>query len=198
MKKNIIVLIGVLFLGPGAHAQSPASPRPAQAPQESADSGGSILVGITFSYKNGFPGRIETFDIPIEKALDIGETKNIPIARGLPFGKKSAPTFNMRPNQRRAFALVVKNETDKPWYFFASSHTTEPKEEGLGLTFACLCYNHYFVVEPKSYWYRIVEVRTRGMLKGSFNILHNIIMIPETKAKAKPDLLINGHLEDVK
>ncbi|MBC7371678.1 MAG: hypothetical protein H7326_08940 [Bdellovibrionaceae bacterium] len=135
---------------------------------------GAAEITIGWTYKN-FPTQIKIHEakqtLPIWKFESVSNLEKAGV-----FAEIKDSKLNLEPNRRKKFALVAFNPTEKPIYFFAAPHTTHPGEHALGFKFQCLCINHVFVIQPKQYWYRIVEIRiSPGSSNKPLNITHEII-----------------------
>lgn len=138
---------------------------------------------IEWTYKNIKGLKIELHEV--DEKIPLWNTKNSQTLENT--GIKDLIKDNsltVEPNRRRKFALVAFNNTNKPIYFFAAPHSTTPDELSLGLRFKCLCVNHAFKIEPKMYWYRVVELRLDpGYNAKKMKITHSIIGVDSKKAK---------------
>ena len=131
-------------------------------------------ISIGWTYKN-FPVQIKIHEA--KQTLQIWKFENVSnLEKAGVFAEIKDSKINLEPNRRKKFALVAYNPTDKPLYFFAAPHSTHPAEHSLGFKFQCLCINHVFVVQPKQYWYRIVEIRmSPNFSNKALDITHEII-----------------------
>ena len=145
-----------------------------------------IPIKIGWNYKNA---TFEMKTYTVKDSAVVWATNNVlklegtPVLSIIPDSK-----LLMSPNRRMKFALVAHNPTSKPIYFFAAPHTALPSEHSLGFKFKCLCMNHAFKIEPKSYWYRIVEFRLSPSYDGTnLQVTHDIIGINAETAKKYVD-----------
>lgn len=147
-----------------------------------------VKITISWEYKN-FPKRFSQMKIyePVSgKPLGLWLTASekdlsqVPISREI---KNSL--LNMKRGSSKRFVLVLKNETNKPLFFFAAPHQVQPAEYSLGFKFRCLCINHAFKVGPKETWYRVVQLRVSPHFVGnSLNIKHSLVSITEKRMKS--------------
>lgn len=148
-----------------------------------AESASPVKVNIAWEYKD-FSEKIEIRETKGKPRL--WETKSINLSPQAPLGDKIGNSaFVLEPGQAKRFALVVRNESDKPIFFFAAPHGVHPVEHSLGFKFKCLCINHAFSVGPKETWYRIVEFTLSKQFVGSeLTVTHSIIGIDKDRAGA--------------
>ena len=147
-----------------------------------ADAAESTKVSINRQYKDT-AARIELYE-PKDRPR-LWETKSVKSPGELPIaGKIEGATFELEPGEKKRFVLVVRNDSDKPLYFFAAPHQALPVEHTLGFKFKCLCVNHAFIVPPREIWYRVVELQlSEGFVGDTLAITHTIIGIDEKRAK---------------
>jgi hypothetical protein len=143
----------------------------------------SATVHINWTYKD-FPAKVELYGVKGHPRL--WETKSVKSLDHAPVvARLESSDFRLGPGDRVRFALVVRNDTDKPLYFFAAPHQAHPVEHSLGFKFKCLCVNHAFVVAPRETWYRVVELSLSEAFVGSeLTITHTILGIDEVRARA--------------
>jgi hypothetical protein len=141
-----------------------------------------INVSIGWQYKD-IAAHIELYEAKGYPRL--WETRSVKSVSDLPIaGKIDSAAFKLRPGEKKRFVLVMRNDTDKPLYFFAAPHQVSPVEHSLGFKFKCLCVNHAFIVGPKETWYRVVELHmSQGFVGDALAITHTIIGIDEKRAK---------------
>lgn len=135
-----------------------------------------VKVNIDWEYKN-FSSTVEVFDVKGRPRL--WETRSVKEIKDAPLADRvEGASFTLEPGQRKRFAIVVRNESDEPLFFFASPHAVHPVEHSLGFKFKCLCINHAFTVGPGESWYRIVEFRlSRNFTGRELTVTHSIIGI---------------------
>jgi len=143
----------------------------------------SVKVDIRWEYLN-FGATVEIFEVEgrqrLWKTESVKEMKDAPVA-----GEIEGASFALQPGRKKRFALVVRNESAEPLYFFAAPHAVDPVEHSLGFRFKCLCINHAFTVGPGEVWYRIVEFRlSRGFVGRQLSVTHSIIGIDRERAEA--------------
>ncbi len=144
-----------------------------------------IPIKINWNYKNA---SFEMKSYTVNEKSVVWATNNVSKLEGTPVLSVIPDSkLLLSPNRRKKFALVAYNPTAKPIYFFAAPHTASPSEHSLGFKFKCLCMNHAFKIEPKSYWYRVVELRLSPSYSGAgMTVTHDIIGIDaETAGKFK-------------
>lgn len=151
-----------------------------------------VKVNIQWDYKD-INGAINLYEVKSQARL--WETKTVKSIDLAPVGDKMPSSLKLKQGQTKRFALVMKNETDKPISFFASPHIVHPAEHSLGFKFKCLCINHAFNVAPHEIWYRIVEFRLDKEFVGNeLTVTHSIIGIDQKRASSfskepqQPDL----------
>jgi len=139
-------------------------------------------ITINWEYKN-FAEKVELFEAKGYPRL--WETKSVKTVAELPIaGRLEAASFTLDPGARKRFVLVMRNDGNKPLYFFAAPHQTHPVEHSLGFKFKCLCVNHAFTVGPKEVWYRVVELQlAEGFVGDALTVTHTIIGIDAARAK---------------
>lgn len=142
-----------------------------------------VKVNIAWEYKD-FAEKMEVREIKGKPRL--WETKVVKASGQAPVGEKIVNSaFVLEPGQIKRFALVVKNESDRPVYFFSAPHVAQPVEHSLGFKFKCLCIDHAYSIGPKETWYRIVEFRLSKEFVGpELTVTHTIIGIDKTRAEA--------------
>lgn len=142
-----------------------------------------VKVNIKWEYQS-VAGVIELYEVKNQPRL--WETNSVKSLSSAPIGEKFENSFfELKPGQRKRFALVMKNETDKPISFFASPHVVNPVEHSLGFKFKCLCINHAFNVASNETWYRIVEFRLdKGFIGNELTLTHSIIGIDPKRAES--------------
>lgn len=142
----------------------------------------AIPIKINWTY-NKVSFEMKTYTVKDNSLVwatsNVSKLEGSPVLSEIPDSK-----LFMAPNRRMTFALVAYNPSTKPIYFFAAPHSALPSEHSLGFKFKCLCINHAFKIEPKSYWYRVVEMRLSPSYKGSdLKITHEIVGIDAATAK---------------
>ncbi len=148
-----------------------------------AASPSSVQVTVEWEYRN-FDSVVEVFEISGRPRLL--ETRSV---RDLGDAPLAAPiegaSFALSPGQRKRFAVVVRNDSPQPVYFFAAPHDVRPAEHALGFAVKCLCINRAFAVGPAETWYRIVEVRLARDFEGdALTLTHSVIGIDRRRAEA--------------
>lgn len=148
-----------------------------------SESANPVKVNITWDYKD-FAEKVEVREIKGQPRL--WETRSVKSSAQAPIGEKIANSaFFLESGQTKRFALLVKNESEKPLYFFAAPHVVHPVEHSLGFKFKCLCIDHAYSIGPKETWYRIVEFRLSKEFVGSdLTVTHTIIGIDKERAEA--------------
>lgn len=141
----------------------------------------AVKVNIQWEYKK-FSDTVAIYEV--KGAPRLWETRSVPSLKAAPVGELiEGSVFSIQPGQKKRFALVVKNTSDKPIYFFAAPHVVHPVEHSLGFKFKCLCINHAYTINPKETWYRIVEFRLANEFEGdALSVLHSIIGIDQKRA----------------
>lgn len=149
---------------------------------ESVQALAGVKVNIGWEYR-GVESPIELFEVKGRPHL--WETKSVKSSETAPIGTRiGTSAFEMSPQEVRRFVLVMKNNSDKPIYFFAAPHQVLPPEYSLGFKFKCLCVNHAYTVGPHETWYRVVELRlSDGFVGDKMSITHTIIGIDAKRAK---------------
>lgn len=142
-----------------------------------------VTVDIRWEYLK-FGANVELFEIDGRQRL--WETKSV---KGIAEAPLAAPiagsAITLNAGRKKRFALVVRNETAEPLYFFAAPHVINPAEHSLGFKFKCLCINHAFAVGPGEVWYRIVEFwLSKDFVGNELTVTHSIIGIDKPRAEA--------------
>ena len=147
-----------------------------------AHAAASTKVSINWEYKDS-AAKIESYEAKDRPRL--WETRSVKSMSELPVaGKMQEAALTLAPGEKKRFVLVVRNDSDKPLYFFAAPHQALPLEHTLGFKFKCLCVNHAFIVGPKETWYRVVELQmSEGFVGDALAITHAIIGIDGKRAK---------------
>jgi hypothetical protein len=154
-----------------------------------ADSEG---VKWSFDYRN-FKGRIEIYEVPKDFSWEVGEIFTYRDGVELPFKTLAPSPINISRRQRRTLALVIRNKTSEPWYFFANFHNIYPSEKAFGASLACLCTNHIFEVKPNTTWARIVQVRTHGTFREKvLDFRHEIVGLSAAELAQRR---LQGHVD---
>ncbi len=148
-----------------------------------AEAAGPVKVNVSWEYKD-FAAKVEVREIKGRPQL--WETQSVKSLTQAPVGEKlGSAAFFVEPGQKKRFALVINNDSDKPLYFFAAPHVVNPAEHALGFHFMCLCINHAFSVGPRETWYRIVEFSLSEEFVGSeLTLTHAVIGIDKGRADA--------------
>lgn len=142
-----------------------------------------VTVDIRWEYHT-FGAEIELYEV--EGRPRLWETKSV---KGLADAPVAAPiegsSITLNAGRKKRFALVIRNETTEPLYFFAAPHVINPVEHSLGFKFKCLCINHAFAIGPGEVWYRIVEFWLSKNFEGDrLTVTHSIINIGKARAEA--------------
>lgn len=143
----------------------------------------TVRVRIDWVYKD-LSSRIEMYEVKGHARLwDTRSVKNLDMAPVA--GKIESPVLTLGLGSSKRFVLVMRNETNKPIYFFAAPHHVQPVEYSLGFKFKCLCINHAFTVGSGETWYRVVELRVSdGIVGDMLTITHALIGIDQNRADA--------------
>lgn len=141
----------------------------------------SVKVNIRWDYKD-FSDPVIIYEVKGRPRL--WETKSMGSLKAAPVGNLiEGSALSVTPGEKKRFALVVQNSTDRPQFFFAAPHVVHPVEHSLGFKFKCLCINHAFKVGPKETWYRIVEFRLSKEFVGQeLTVTHSVIGIDQKRA----------------
>ena len=142
-----------------------------------------VKVSIDWEYRN-FGATVDIFEVRgrqrLWKTESVKEMKDAPVA-----GRIEESGFTLEPGKRKRFALVVRNDSAEPLYFFAAPHVVNPVEHSLGFKFKCLCINHAFTVGPGEIWYRVVEfLLSKDFVGDELTVTHSIIGIDRERAEA--------------
>jgi len=141
-----------------------------------------VQVDITWEYNN-LSTPMELYELKGRQYL--WKTESVNSMALAPVGQKIVnSTFVIEQGKVRRFALVMKNTTDKPIYFFAAPHSAKPAEHSLGFKFKCLCINHAYTINPGQVWYRVVELRiSKGLTTKKLAISHMLSGLNEKQAQ---------------
>jgi len=102
-----------------------------------------VKVNIGWEYKD-IEAKVELYEVKNRSRL--WETKSVKLINLAPIGDKiESSVLLLEPGQSKRFVLVMRNETEKPLFFFAAPHVAHPVEHSLGFKFRCLCINHAFI-----------------------------------------------------
>ena len=139
-----------------------------------------ITAKIDWIYQN-VPGPMKIYEPSASKPVKLWETNSGKTLEALPVAKEIGDsTVSVYPGGKKQFVLVLKNESDKPLYFFAAPHQMSPAQHSLGFKFKCLCVNHVFKVPSGEYWYRVVELNLApSAAAGAVTITHELILADE-------------------
>ncbi len=148
----------------------------------SAATAPAVEVGIEWEYHN-FGATVEIFEINGRPRL--WETRSVKTIEDAPVaGEIEGAAITLEPGQKKRFALLVRNDSAEPLYFFAAPHVVEPVEHALGFKFKCLCIDHAFSVGPGEVWYRVVEFRlSKDFVGRALTVTHSIIGIDKMRAE---------------
>ncbi|AYV54111.1 hypothetical protein EFP84_00410 [Leptospira kmetyi] len=163
----------------------------------SSDPNRLIRVSVLWE-KKSFPLEMELYEGASQRPVDLWATGSV---KDLSEAPVSAPIegndLYLKPGSKKRFVLVVKNTTDRDFYFFASPHSMLPAEGSLGFKFKCLCINHAFLIPPKEIWYRVVELRTGGeALAKELRITHILVGMDEERIRLYQKGIGTGSQED--
>jgi hypothetical protein len=142
----------------------------------------AVKVGIDWEYRN-FSATVEIFEVKGRPRLwetrSVKEMKDAPVA-----GEIEGAAITLEPGRKKRFALLIRNDSSEPLYFFAAPHVVHPVEHSLGFRFKCLCINHAFSVGPGEIWYRVVEFRlSKDFVGRELTVTHSIIGIDRERAE---------------
>ncbi len=140
-----------------------------------------VKVNIGWRYKD-FAHTMTIYEVKGQPRL--WETKSVANLAATPVTEPiTGSAFELVPGHKKRFALIVKNDGDKPVYFFAAPHMVQPEEDALGFKFKCLCTNQAYKIGPRETWYRIVEFRLSEDFAGKeLTVTHTLIGIDEKRA----------------
>jgi hypothetical protein len=143
-------------------------------------------ISITWTKKD-FPLEMEIYSVRPEKAAFVTETGHVKDIKDSPADKLLNGKMTVQTNSSEPAVLIVKNPTEKDFYFFAVPHELNPHHASAGHYFECLCNSRVYKVPAKSVWYRIVRVNLNSSFQNlkSFEINHQLIGISEADAKGK-------------
>lgn len=141
-----------------------------------------IRVEILWEKKR-FPFEMELFEGASQRPVELWATGTVKDLSEAPVSSPiSGNDLYLKPGSKKKFVLVVRNRSDRDFYFFAAPHSMEPAESALGFKFKCLCINHAFYVPPGEIWYRVVELRTGGEALGKeLKIAHTLVGMDEER-----------------
>ncbi|AOP33839.1 hypothetical protein A0128_08285 [Leptospira tipperaryensis] len=182
--KSFQIFIGIFFsllLILECKKESSNSDSEKLVPAES-DPNRQIQVSVLWEKKE-FPFEMELFEGASQRPVDLWATGTV---KSLSEAPVSSPidgnNLFLRPGSKKKFVLVVRNTSDRDFYFFAAPHSMEPAESSLGFKFKCLCINHAFYIPPKETWYRVVELRTGAEALGKeLRITHTLVGMDENR-----------------
>ena len=145
----------------------------------------AVRISIKWSYK-GISSEMKTYEPAVQRPLQIWKTASVKNKEEAPISiPLKDSSFYLSPGGHKTFVLGMKNNTDKPIYFFASPHQVHPPEHTLGFKFKCLCINHAFSVNPHHFWYRVVRLSLSKEFRGDqMKITHDLIGIDEARKMA--------------
>jgi hypothetical protein len=156
---------------PNSSAAKPAAPDTIKPGQEKVpEKLDTVSYELEFRNAPGFAGKIRVFEInPKDYRTRVGRTGIVPKKSMLPVTTEVLPsgekfTVSGIRHTPRQLALVIENPTSKPWYFYTVPHTIDPIEDSFGFKFQCFCNGDLYLVRPKSWWFRIVQLDS---LEGS-------------------------------
>ncbi|TGM56634.1 hypothetical protein EHQ97_11955 [Leptospira adleri] len=153
---------------------------------ESAESDPNRQIRVSILWeKKSFPFEMELFEGASQRPVDLWATGTVKEISEAPVASPiSGNDLYLKPGSKKKFVLVVRNTTDRDFYFFAAPHSMEPAESALGFKFKCLCINHAFYIPPGEIWYRVVELRTGGEALGKeLKIAHTLVGMDEERIK---------------
>lgn len=148
----------------------------------SSDPNRQVRVQILWEKKN-FPLEMELYEGASQRPVDLWATGTVKDLSEAPVSVKMEENdLYLKPGSKKRFVLVVKNTTNRDFYFFAAPHSMVPAEGSLGFKFKCLCINHAFYIPPGETWYRVVELRTGGEVMGKeLKITHTLVGMDEAR-----------------
>jgi hypothetical protein len=151
----------------------------------------AAAVNVTLKWKyDHFPLKVELYDVSASARNEISETGSHPLSdkkAEVPFTTKwKSDSFQLRPGEAKPLVLVVKNESDRDRFFFATPHTIEPEAAALGHHFECLCNHSIYRVPAKSVWHRVVRLQVwRNYEFKRLSIEHAIVGVSQQDANGK-------------
>lgn len=150
----------------------------------SSDPNRQIRVSVLWE-KKSFPLEMQLYEGASQRPVDLWATGSVQDLSDAPVSTPiEGNDLYLKPGSKKRFVLVVKNTTDRDFYFFASPHSMLPAEGSLGFKFKCLCVNHAFFIPPKEIWYRVVELRTGGEAMGKeLRITHTLVGMDEERIR---------------
>lgn len=142
----------------------------------------AVKVSVSWEYL-GFGAAVEIFEVRGRPRL--WETRSVKAIEDAPVaGGIEAAAITLAPGGKKRFALVVRNDSAEPLYFFAAPHAVDPVEHSLGFKFKCLCINHAFSVGAGEIWYRVVELRlSKDFVGNELTVTLSIIGIDRARAE---------------
>jgi len=145
--------------------------------------GAPVTVDIRWEYHK-FGAKVELYEVDDRPRL--WETKSVKSLAEAPVTDRiESSSIRLNAGRKKHFALVIRNETTEPLYFFAAPHVINPVEHSLGFKFKCLCINHAFAIGPGEVWYRIVEFwLSKNFVGDRLTVTHSIINLDKTRAEA--------------
>ncbi|RHX90723.1 hypothetical protein DLM75_10055 [Leptospira stimsonii] len=149
-----------------------------------SDPNRQMQVSILWEKKR-FPFEMELFEGASQRPVDLWSTGTVKELSDAPVSVP-IPGYDLylKPGSKKKFVLVVRNKSDRDFYFFAAPHSMEPPESSLGFKFKCLCINHAFYIPPGEIWYRVVELRTGGEAMGKeLKISHTLVGMDEERIR---------------
>jgi len=142
----------------------------------------TLTVNVNWLYEN-FPKKVELYEVDPENRLPLWRTESVAAGKALPVGERiEGGKLVIKKGSRKWFVLAVKNDTEKPLYFFAAPHVVEPPAYSLGFKFKCLCINHAYSVGAGETWYRVVQLIINDNVVGdTLDVTHSIIGIDKKR-----------------
>ncbi|ASV10610.1 LIC11469 family lipoprotein adhesin Lsa20 [Leptospira santarosai] len=149
-----------------------------------SDPNRQIQVRILWEKKK-FPLEMELYEGASQRPVELWATGNVKDLSEAPVSSKiEGSELYIKPGSKKKFVLVVRNTTERDFYFFAAPHSMVPAENSLGFKFKCLCINHAFYIPPRETWYRVVELRTGGEALGKeLKISHTLVGMDEDRLR---------------
>lgn len=145
-----------------------------------------VQIEIAWKYKN-FPLQMKLFEVRPEKSFFISETQVVSDLSKTPATTLLKNPIPVEPNSSKPAVLVIENNGDKDFYFFAAPHEVHPAPASAGHFFECLCVGRVFKIPQKTVWYRIVRINLNSDFQNvkNFKIEHQIFGLTEKEAKTK-------------
>jgi hypothetical protein len=155
-----------------------------------------VKVNITWDNK-GLSPTMKLYEPPAQRPFELWQTGNAKTLSEMPISTEiEGAVLYLKPNSKKLFVLVMRNDSAEPVYFFAAPHQVSPAEYSLGFKFKCLCINHAFQIPPGEYWYRVVELRMGENFVGdSIDIKHALVGITKDRMTEFENMKSGSHEE---